>query len=69
MITEIIDTSGFYLYQNEELFCAPHYVIFPDGREIYIDNKDSYQYPVEGWYYFDTIEEAKVFFNIPDIEE
>lgn len=28
------------------------------------DNKDQFEYPVEGWYWFDTEEEARTFFNV-----
>jgi hypothetical protein len=31
--------------------------------------KDQYQYPVDGWYWFDTEAEARTFFNLPPLEE
>ena len=29
-----------------------------------IENKDTHTYPVDGWTYFDTFEEATTFFNV-----
>ena len=63
----MIDTSGFYKYENEELFYAPNKVINKDYillREL----KDTYTYPVSGWYWFDTLAEAREFFDIPEPE-
>lgn len=65
MSTENIDTSGFYrLYQDtNSLLFAPHFVTGPNF-EIVRENKDSYSYPVEGWYWFNNEQEAKIFFNL-----
>jgi YHS domain-containing protein len=30
------------------------------------ESKDSYTYPIDGWYYFATEDEAKTFFGISD---
>lgn len=57
------DTSGFYKYQNDELFYGQNFVQSPTF-ELLKGLKDSYTYPVDGWYYFDTETEAKTFFNI-----
>ena len=56
------DTSGFYKLDGIVLY----------GREaveslefsLYRDQKDSYSYPVYGWYWFDTEDEAYTFFNV-----
>lgn len=53
----------FYKYENEELFRASYEVHAPDYR-ILINLKDTYTYPVNGWYYFETEDEAYIFFNI-----
>ena len=29
------------------------------------ENKDSYTYPVDGWYWFESEQEARVFFDLP----
>jgi hypothetical protein len=63
---ETIPVPGFYKCDEElRLFCAPNYIIFPDGIELSIDQKDTYTYPVNDWYYFDSEEEARIFFNLP----
>ena len=56
--------NGFYkLIENELEFGQT--VSFPDGNIILIEFKDTYTYPVEGWYYFDTELAAREFFNLP----
>lgn len=65
MIEETIPTPGFYKKENEELLHGPNFVIFPDGIELDIDQKDTYTYPVNDWYYFDSEELARIFFNLP----
>ena len=65
MIEETIPTPGFYKKENEELLHGPNFVIFPDGIELSIDLKDTYTYPVNDWYYFDSEEDARIFFNLP----
>lgn len=65
MIEETIPAPGFYKKENEELLHGPNFVIFPDGIELNIDQKDTYSYPVNDWYYFDSEELARIFFNLP----
>ena len=36
--------------------------------ELRQEFKDKYQYPVDGWVWFDTEEEARIFFNCPDVK-
>jgi hypothetical protein len=55
--------DGFYKLDNEILLHAPngvHSVIF----EISRDTKDQHTYPIDGWYWFDTQEEAYNFFGL-----
>jgi hypothetical protein len=40
-------------------------VQFPDGSFLHIDHVSEYTFPVNGFYYFETEEEAKTFFGIP----
>jgi len=47
----------FYKRENEELQVAPMFVSGP-GFELDVDNKDDHEYPVEGWYWFDSLDEA-----------
>lgn len=44
---------------------AEHFVASP---EYYISRteKDTYQFPIHGWYWFESEEEAKAFFNLTD---
>jgi hypothetical protein len=56
---------AFYKFDNNELFVAPSFVHGP-SYDLNKDHKDKYTFPVEGWYWFDTLEEAKSFFNIPE---
>ena len=62
-----MDTSGFYTYSQTEqmMMCGPNFVLGPYERfSLYRDKKDTYTYPVEGWYWFDSDEEAYKFFEI-----
>jgi hypothetical protein len=57
---------SFFRIDNDNLHEAPNFVYAPD-YELSIDEKDTYTYPTEGgWYWFDTIAEAREFFNIPE---
>ena len=60
----MIDTSGFYAYFDLALQYSDNAVYFPDGSVIVESIHDTYTYPVYGWYYFDTLEEAELFFGI-----
>ena len=53
----------FYKYESEQLMFGP-IVSFPDGSILVLEDKDHYTYPVHGWHYFPSEEEAKAFFNI-----
>lgn len=59
------DTKGFYKLDGSLLY-APNFVILPEIGEISIELYNTYEYPLLGWYYFDSEEEAKSFFNIVD---
>lgn len=54
----------FYKNVENHLSYGP-YVQLPDGF-LHLDFLDTYTFPVDGWYYFETEEEAKAFFNIND---
>jgi hypothetical protein len=60
----IKDTSGFYRMSEETLFFAPNAVRAPT-YDLFRKDKDTYTYPVEGWYWFDTREAARAFFGLP----
>lgn len=57
------DTSGFYKLEDDNWQYAPNFVYAPN-YELVRENKDSYTYPVEGWEWFDTEQEAYEFFQI-----
>lgn len=57
-------TEGFYKYINDQLFCAPNFVE-GNGFLLLKQEKDQYTYPIDGWYWFDSEDEAKTFFSIP----
>ena len=57
-------TEGFYKKQNEELLYGPN-IVEGNGYVLLVQEKDSYQYPVDGWYWFNSEEEARVFFEMP----
>ena len=61
------DTSGFYKLDGELLY-APNYVLNAD-YELYRNQHESYTYPVDGWYWFDSELEAREFFGLPPSEE
>ena len=57
------DTSGFYFYESDDnAFYAPHFVYAKD-YELLRDLHDTYTYPVHGWWWFDTLDQAQTHFN------
>lgn len=58
------DTSGFYKNDNGELLYGKNYVL-SGSYNLYREEKQNYQYPVSGWYWFNSEDEARMFFNIP----
>lgn len=57
------DTSGFYKY-DAGLMYGPNFVEGPSftlTRETHND----FTYPIEGWYWFDSEDVAREFFNVP----
>lgn len=56
-------------YKNEDGWLAfgPNYVLNMN-YELYADQHETYTYPVDGWYWFDTEEEARIFFDLPASE-
>jgi hypothetical protein len=60
-----MDTSGFYKFDHDgnELLYAPNAVYAPTFtllKEIHAE----YEYPQDGWYWFDSEEECRSFFSI-----
>ena len=55
----------FYKFENELLLSGP-FVQLPSGVFLHLDHMDEVTLPHEGWYYFETEQEAKNFFNITE---
>ena len=54
---------AFYKLENEEVQIVETCIAGTDLDLHYLE-KDIYTYPVQGWYWFDTIEEAYEFFGL-----
>lgn len=52
----------FYKRENDELMVAPNFVRAP-RFDLFAEQKDEYQYPVEGWYWFDNLDAAMAAFT------
>lgn len=61
---ENTDTSGFYKNDEGMLLYGPNYVL-GGGFSLFKEQKDSYEYPVWGWKWFDSEEEARLEYNLP----
>lgn len=55
--------SGFYK-KDIEILHAPN-LVYNNDYTLNADLKDDYTYPVDGWYWFDDIESAYLFFDEP----
>jgi hypothetical protein len=58
-----MDTSGFYKLDGSLLY-GPNYVLNAH-YELRRETRDDHSYPIDGWYWFDTEEEARLFFDLP----
>ena len=58
-------SAGFYKY--EEPFLLYGTTVLDANYELRAETKDEHEYPIDGWYWFDSREEATQFFGI--IEE
>ena len=56
-------TAGFYKKENDTLYYAPN-IIEGDGYVLIAQDKDQYEYPIDGWNWFDSEEEAKSLLEI-----
>jgi hypothetical protein len=54
-------TQGFYKKQNNEIQYAPNF-IEGNGYVLISSEKDTYEYPVDGWYWFNSEILANDFF-------
>jgi len=58
------DTSGFYKNTNGNVCYAKHSVDAPTFTLIAAQHQ-SYTYPIDGWHWFNSEEEAYISFGIP----
>ena len=54
---------AFYKKDNDMVLEAPNFVLNKD-YELKKETKDTHIYPIDGWYWFYTIEEAYTFLGI-----
>ena len=52
----------FFKKEETDILQAPNFVMGPDF-ELKAEEKDTYTYPVDGWYWFDTLDEAILAFS------
>lgn len=52
----------FFKKEETEILQAPNFVLGSDF-ELRVEEKDTYTYPVQGWYWFETLDEAIVAFS------
>lgn len=59
------DTSGFYKLDGSLVY-GPNFVLGAYGAyELRKETHKEHSFPVDGWYWFESVEEANAFFNIP----
>lgn len=56
---------GFYKLDEGSLLFAPN-AVYNKNYELHVENNSQYNYPVDGWYFFNSLIEAKQFFNITE---
>lgn len=60
---ERMNTSGFYKIEGETLLHSPTTV---ESASYFLNSEihETYAYPVDGWYWFDSEDLAREFFNV-----
>jgi hypothetical protein len=58
------DTSGFYKNDNGEVLFGPNFVLNA-SYELRRETHEQHTYPVDGWFWFDSEEEARQSFDLP----
>jgi hypothetical protein len=59
-------TDGFYRVENENIVVYGRLYVLGQDYALYRDEKDTYEYPVDGWRWFDSKSEAHDFFGIEE---
>lgn len=60
------DTAGFYKMDGA-LLHGPNFVLNAN-YELRRETHEQHAYPVDGWYWFDTLQDARAFFGLPEPE-
>ena len=55
-------TEGFYKYEPPILLYGKW--VLDANYQLFAETKDDYEYPIDGWYWFYSQEEAHSFFKI-----
>ena len=58
-----MDTSGFYKLDGDLLY-GPNFVLNAN-YELRRETHDKHAYPIDGWSWFDSEGEARLFFDLP----
>ena len=58
-----MDTSGIYKLDADLLY-GPNFVLNAN-YELRRETHDQHTYPIDGWSWFDSEEEARLFFDLP----
>ena len=58
---------SFYKLDDGLLLEGPNAVYAPTFT-LLKEDKDTYTYPIDGWYWFNSEEEARQYFNLPALE-
>ena len=59
-------TVGFYKLDGELLY-GPNFVLGAySSYELYKESHMEYTYPTDSWYWFDSEEQAREFFGLPE---
>lgn len=56
-----MNNSGFYKKDETQILFAPN-IVEGQGYLLLIDHKDDYSYPVDGWIYADSLDDAIAYF-------
>lgn len=54
----------FYKKEDNDLLCAPTSVLGP-GFDLQAEKKDQHEYPIDGWYWYDTLDAAMLAMATP----
>jgi hypothetical protein len=59
--------EGFYKNDDGDLLHGQNYIM-AGSYNLFASEKDNYQYPIHGWYWFENEQTAREFFNLPPLE-